>query len=89
MAYSPVDQGSLATAAALLPMSARLGATPAQIALAWLLHHHHVVAIPKALQPAHQRENFEAQQLRLTPDDLREIDEIFPPPARKQPLAVI
>ena len=36
MAYSPIDQGALARNRALARLASKLGATPAQIALAWL-----------------------------------------------------
>ena len=89
MAYSPIDQGTLAASAALQPIASRLGVSPVQVALAWLLRQPGVVAIPKALQPLHQRENFEAQHVELDAELLNQIDRIFPPPTRKQPLAMI
>jgi diketogulonate reductase-like aldo/keto reductase len=73
--------------AKLKRIAARHKATPAQIALAWLLRQD-VVAIPKASNPEHVRENRAASDLVLTPIDLREIDAAFPPPRRKVPLAM-
>lgn len=89
MAYSPIDQGALASARALDPIAERHQATPAQIALAWLLSRSGVVPVPKALQPRHLSENLAAQRLRLTTQDLEEIDSIFPRPTCKVPLAMI
>jgi diketogulonate reductase-like aldo/keto reductase len=89
MAYSPVDQGSLLTKRPLRQVAARRGVTPAQIALAWLLHQEGVVVIPKAAQAEHVRENRGALELELTAEELRELDRAFPPPKRRQPLEII
>ncbi|HMK68718.1 MAG TPA: aldo/keto reductase [Stellaceae bacterium] len=89
MAYSPVDQGSLLTKRPLRQVAARRGVTPAQVALAWLLHQEGVVVIPKAAQAEHVRENRAALELELTPEELKELDRAFPPPARRQPLEMI
>jgi len=89
MAYSPINQGSLAKAGALAPIAARHGVTPAQIALAWTMRHAHVIAIPKASSLAHVAANRAAADIVLTPQDLAEIDAAFPPPRRKQPLEMI
>ena len=88
MAYSPVDQGSLLTKRGLKQIAARRGVTPAQVALAWLLHQEGVVAIPKAARPDHVRENRAALDLELTPEELGELDRAFPPPTGPQPLAM-
>ena len=89
MAYSPIAQGALATGSALAPMAQRLGITQAQLALAWVLQQDGVVAIPKALGEAHQRENLAAADIRLSAADLEEIDRLYPPPRRKRGLAMI
>ncbi|MGH7123065.1 MAG: aldo/keto reductase [Stellaceae bacterium] len=88
MAYSPVDQGSLLTKRGLKQIAARRGVTPAQVALAWLLHQEGVVAIPKAARPDHVRENRAALDLELTPEELKELDRAFPPPSGPKPLAM-
>lgn len=89
MAYSPVEQGRLAGHAALARIAERHGASAAQIALAWLLHPRDIVVIPKAVAPAHVRENRAAMDLVLTPDDLAELDAAFPPPKRARPLEML
>jgi diketogulonate reductase-like aldo/keto reductase len=89
MAYSPVDQGGLLGKRPLRQVAARRGVTPAQIALAWLLHQEGVVAIPKAAQAEHVRENRAALELGLTPEELRELDRAFPPPKRRKRLEII
>ncbi|MNU00253.1 Morphine 6-dehydrogenase [compost metagenome] len=65
------------------------GVTPAQVALAWLLRQSGVIAIPKAIDPAHLRLNAEAATLQLSAADLALIDEAFPPPAGKRHLQMV
>ncbi|MER9540668.1 aldo/keto reductase [Mesorhizobium sp. M0437] len=89
MAYSPVDQGVLARTARLDAIAARHGATPAQIALAWVMAQDGVIAIPKASRPEHIRQNVAALDIELTSEDFAEIDRAFPPPRRKSGLAMI
>jgi diketogulonate reductase-like aldo/keto reductase len=88
MAYSPFDQGELVDHPRLRPVAERHRATPAQVALAWLLHQPGVMAIPKAGNALHLRHNWAAQQLRLTAEDLAELDQHFAPPRTKQLLAM-
>ena len=89
MAYSPVGQGRLPTSPALAAIGQRLGATPFQVALAWVLRDPMVIAIPKATDAKHLNDNRRALDLQLTADDLAAIDADFPPPRRKTPLAMI
>ena len=54
----------------------RLGATPAQVALAWLLAQKPwVVPIPGTRQPHRLAENLASAEIELTAEDVREIDE--------------
>lgn len=89
MAYTPLGQGALLREPALARVAARHGATPAQIALAWLLARDGVLAIPKAGRVAHVRENRKAADIVLVPADLAELDAAFPPPAGPSPLAIL
>jgi diketogulonate reductase-like aldo/keto reductase len=94
MAYSPFVSAPPALTRllghpALTSVASRRGLTPAQVALAWLLHRPGVVAIPKAVQPAHIRANRAAYDLTLTADDLAELDSAFPPAREKTPLAML
>jgi len=89
MAYSPIDQGKLTRNAALRRLASKRAATPAQIALAWLVAQRGVMALPKAASEAHLRENLAALAITLSPEDLAELDAAFPPPRRKKPLAMI
>jgi diketogulonate reductase-like aldo/keto reductase len=89
MAYSPVEQGRLATNSRLAELARRHDASPAQIALAWAMRQDGVIVIPKASRPEHVRENRSALDIELTAEDLGELDRLFPPPRRKQPLEMI
>jgi diketogulonate reductase-like aldo/keto reductase len=89
MAYSPIEQGRLLGRRALQQVARRQDATPAQIALAWVLREDGVIAIPKASSIDHIRENRGALDIRLTADDLAELDEAFPPPTKPTPLEML
>lgn len=89
MAYSPIEQGALAQDSAIGTVAARHGATPAQIALAWVMREDGVIAIPKAVRPQHVRQNIAAAEISLTQDDLAVLDRAFAPPARKRPVEMI
>jgi diketogulonate reductase-like aldo/keto reductase len=89
MAYSPIEQGRMLKHPVLKKVAARHGATPAQIALAWLLRQDLLIAIPKAATPEHVRENRAALDIRLTDQDLAALDQAFPPPNGPRPLEML
>ena len=89
MAYSPIEQGRLLDDPSLHEVAARHEATPAQVALAWVLRHDGVIAIPKAGTPAHVKENCAALDLALIEEDLDALDRAFPPPTAAQPLEML
>jgi len=89
MAYSPLDEGRLIGHPVLEEIGRIHNAGGAQIALAFLLTKAGVIAIPKSGSPERVRENFKASEIRLTSEDLRLLDEAFPPPTRKRPLEMI
>jgi diketogulonate reductase-like aldo/keto reductase len=89
MAYSPIEQGRLPRGGVLQRIGQKYGASPFQIALAWLLQTPDVIAIPKASSPDHVRDNHRALEIRLSPEDLEAIDAEFRPPRRKRPLEMI
>jgi len=94
MAYSPFVNAppaltKLLANPALKSIAAEHDATPAQIALAWLLHQQGVVAIPKAVKPEHIQANRKAYDIRLSPADRTALDRAFPPPRKKVPLAML
>jgi diketogulonate reductase-like aldo/keto reductase len=71
---------------ALGAVGARHEATPAQVALAWVLRVPGVCAIPGSGRPDHVRENRAALDLRLSREDLDELDRAFPAPGGGAPL---
>ena len=69
--FTPLQSSTLSAVAA------RLGATPMQVALAWLLHRSpNILLIPGTSSVAHLRENLAAGQLTLSPEILAELDGI-------------
>jgi diketogulonate reductase-like aldo/keto reductase len=89
MAYSPVGQGGALLQNQALNVTAKNhDASSAQVALAWCMRKP-VVAIPKAGFTRHVEENFKANGLTLSAEELEAIDRTFPPPRRKQPLAML
>lgn len=89
MAYSPIEQGMLADDEALADIARAHGATPVQVALAWVMDKPGVMAIPKTSDPMRMAENLAALDLRLTDADRAALDAAFPPPRRRQPLEMI
>lgn len=89
MAYSPVEQGRILGDPALRKVARRHGATPAQVALAWVLAGEGVIAIPRSGSTEHVRENAAARDLRLGAEDLAELDAAFPPSAGPVPLEML
>ena len=69
--FTPLQSSTLSDVAG------RLGATPMQVALAWLLHRSpNILLIPGTSSVAHLRENLAAGQLTLSPQVLEELDGI-------------
>ena len=88
MAYSPIDQGRAAADPVLKQIADERGLSAVQVALASLLAQPDVIAIPKATSAAHLRENLAAVDVVLTPAEVQAIDQRFPLPVRKAPLAM-
>jgi len=80
MAYSPFEQGMLPSSRALETIAERHACTPHQIALAWTLREPGTVAIPKAANLDHVRQNAAAASIRLDEQELAELDRAFPRP---------
>jgi pyridoxine 4-dehydrogenase len=69
--FTPLQSSTLSDVAG------RLGSTPMQVALAWLLHRSpNILLIPGTSSVAHLRENLAAGQLTLSPQTLEELDRI-------------
>lgn len=93
VAYRPFGAGDFPGARAkggraLQAVAEAHGATPRQVALAFLLRQAAVLAIPKSSNPTHAIENAGAAGLRLTDADLARLDEAFPrgPKPRSLPM---
>ncbi|MGW5875066.1 aldo/keto reductase [Nocardiopsis terrae] len=89
MAYSPIERGRLLGDPVLRRVAEGHGASPARVAVAWVLAGGGLCAIPKATKLAHVEENRAALDLRLTEEDLRVLNERFPPPEGRTPLDVL
>jgi pyridoxine 4-dehydrogenase len=69
--FTPLQSSTLASVAS------RLGFTPMQVALAWLLHRSpNILLIPGTSSVAHLRENLATGRLALSPENLAELDGI-------------
>jgi diketogulonate reductase-like aldo/keto reductase len=82
-AYSPFGHGGFPEARSrggrvLAEVAAAHGATPRQVALAFLVRRPAVVTIPKASDAAHVEENAAAGDLRLAAEEIARIDAAFP-----------
>jgi diketogulonate reductase-like aldo/keto reductase len=91
MAYSPLGHNvrRLLGSTALQAVARRHGVTAAAVAIAWGLRGGNVISIPKALDPAHVRENAGAAEIKLTAEDFAAIDAVHRPPSRKAGLDLL
>ena len=70
-AYSPLAQGQVLDDPIISEIAKGRGATPAQVALRWLLDQDHVIAIPRSSSIGHVRGNFAAANMDPLTDDER------------------
>ncbi len=89
MAYSPIEQGRILGHPVLREIAGLHHATPAQIALAWVLRRDDVCAIPRASRIEHTNENRAAADIQLDQADLAQLDQEFPRPERVRPLEML
>jgi diketogulonate reductase-like aldo/keto reductase len=89
MAYSPIEQGRMLTHHTLVQIAQRHGATPAQVALAWIISQDGLIAIPEAGSFIHVNENRGSLDIRLTDEDHAELNHALPAPRAPIPLEVI
>lgn len=92
--YSPFGSGDFPSprsrvGRALAAVAAAHGATPRQVALAWLVHRPGTFTIPKAARIAHVEDNARALDLRLSPADLAAIDAACPRGPRRPGVPVL
>jgi aryl-alcohol dehydrogenase-like predicted oxidoreductase len=75
--YFPLGGFTPLQSSSLSEVAGRLGATPMQVALAWLLHRSpNILLIPGTSSVAHLRENLAAGELSLSPQVLAKLDGI-------------
>lgn len=72
-AYSPVAKGQVNDDPVMQAIARRHGATPVQVAIAWLMAQPNLVAIPKSGRAQGQKENLAAAGVALTAEDLAAI----------------
>ena len=89
MAYSPIEQGRILKNHELIRIAKAYQATPAQLALAFLLERDGVIAIPKSASVSRVEENRGATDLEITEEDWAALDPVFPPPTRKTSLEML
>jgi diketogulonate reductase-like aldo/keto reductase len=89
MAYSPIEQGRILRNTELIRIAKAYQATPAQLALAFVMRARNTIAIPKSSDPHRVEENAGAAGLEISREDWAALDTVFPPPFRKQPLEML
>lgn len=89
MAYSPIEQGRILHHPELIHVAKAYQATPAQVALAFLLERDGVMPIPKTANLRRLQENRDAVDLDISDEDWERLDAAFPPPHRKMQLEMI
>ena len=72
-AYSPVDEGRLRTDTMLEKIAKAHNATVFQIVLAWVISHPRIITIPMSFNSTHIKENFDAANIELKPDELEQL----------------
>jgi diketogulonate reductase-like aldo/keto reductase len=75
-AYSPIDRGYLVDDPTVIEIALKYNATPAQVAINWLIRQPKVIALPMSTKRAHLEENLGALDLELSPSDLELLDQI-------------
>ncbi len=64
-AYTPIEKGRVLGDTVVSAIAEEIGASPAQVALAWLLNQPGVIAIPMSMNPRHLEQNLKAADLEL------------------------
>ena len=79
IAYTPLAKGNLARHgnSVLDELAEKYGKTQAQVSLNWLIIQEKVIAIPKASNPSHLRDNMGAVGWKIDKDDLQRLENSF------------
>lgn len=75
MAYSPLARSEVEPAPEILEIASELGATPAQVMLAWGLQKGFII-LPKSRNPGRMRENLASAEVTLSPEQMATIAKI-------------
>ncbi|MCU0552762.1 MAG: aldo/keto reductase [Leptolyngbya sp. Prado105] len=89
MAYSPIEQGRLLGHPRLQTIAKNRNVTVAQVAISWLLHQENVIVIPKSSRIEHIEQNYAALALKLSAEELKDLDTAFPTPTHPIPLQML
>lgn len=81
-AYSPIGRGAVLSDPVVRGIAERLGRTPAQIVLRWLIQQDGVVAIPKSADEQRIRENIDVFGFALEGEDMAAIADLARPDGR-------
>lgn len=84
-AYSPFERGEIFGNPVLTRIAQAHGASPAQVALAWILQKPNTVVYTMSTDQAHLKENLDALELELTDEDIRLLDEAEMPEEKLWP----
>lgn len=72
--WNPINAGNLSSMSSVERVAKKIGATPHQVALAWLLYHSpNNLLIPGTSSVKHLEENIEAEKIELTDEMLEEL----------------
>lgn len=93
IAYSPLGRGpkmgsTMMKNDAVLQVAEEHEASAYQILLAWVMHQSDVLAIPKSSSSKHLLSNLKALDIELTLEDLQILEQAYPKPEHKEPLAI-
>jgi len=77
IAYSPLDTGKVPTKKVPKPLLDKYGMSPAQLMLNWVTYRESVVAIPKAANIEHVKEDATALGTRISRDDYQALSRTF------------
>lgn len=93
IAYSPLGRGpkmgsTMMQNPVVLEVAQKHQASAYQILLAWVTQQQDVLAIPKSSSADHLLANLKSLQIELTPSDLENLEQAYPKPDHKEPLAI-
>jgi diketogulonate reductase-like aldo/keto reductase len=74
MAYTPTARGTLGEIQEVIEIAEKYKITPTQLGLNWLISKENLIAIPKASNHSHIKENAEAADIKINKEDLEKLD---------------